>query len=124
MEAVVCMQEHSLIRFSRQSGDEIVVLLHSMVSEWLRFRLEKAVILMTLEMAVSHLMSYVESVELDSMERQEELLHMESIPRIETRIAMILSNLTFHLGNCMRTMVDGKIQRKCSSVLWLQTRRH
>ena len=34
--AMVCMQNHSLIRFSRESGDEIVVSLHYMVLEWLR----------------------------------------------------------------------------------------
>ena len=82
--AVICMQEHSLIRFSRQSGDEIAVSLHPMVSEWLRLRLEKGVLSTTLDMAASHLEIYLESAELDYPKRQEALLHMDSICRIAT----------------------------------------
>ena len=78
--AVACMQDHSLIQFSRQSGDEIVVSLHSMVSEWLRLRLEKAVFSTTLKMAASHLEMYLASV--DYVERQKALLHIDGICRI------------------------------------------
>jgi len=35
------MQEQSLIQFSRHNANEIVASLHSMVSEWLRMRLDK-----------------------------------------------------------------------------------
>ena len=85
-QAVICMQEHSLIRFSRQSGDEIVVTLHSMVSEWLRLRLEKGVLSTTLDMAASHLVIYFESAELDYPKSQEVLLHMDSICRMATDV--------------------------------------
>ena len=82
-QAVIRMQEHSLIQFSRQQ-DEIVVSLHSMVSEWLRLRLEKSVLSTTLDMAASHLEIYLESAEFDFMKAQEALLHMDSIRRIAT----------------------------------------
>jgi hypothetical protein len=39
--AIIRLQEHSLLRFSLRKGDEIVVMLHSMVSEWLRVRLDR-----------------------------------------------------------------------------------
>ena len=80
--AVICMEEHSLVRFSRQSGDEIVVLLHWMVSEWLRLRLDKSTLSTSLKMAALHLQNYVGSMELDHKYGQEALLHMDSICRI------------------------------------------
>ena len=36
--------DHSLVRFSRQSGTEIVVSLHSMFPEWLRLQLKKGML--------------------------------------------------------------------------------
>ena len=81
--AVVCMQDHSLIQILMAKwGGEIVVSLHSMVTEWLRMRIEADVLSVTLEMAASHLNIYLESAQLDYRKRQEVLLHMDNICRI------------------------------------------
>ena len=83
-QAIILMREHSLVQFSRQSGDEIVVSLHPMVSEWLRMRLEKGMLSTSLKMAALHLQNYVESVEsmgLEYVYRQEGLLHVDTICR-------------------------------------------
>ena len=79
------MQENSLVQFSRKNRDEFLVSLHSMVSEWLRMRLEKVMLSTSLKMAALHLRSYVESAELMELEyvyRQEALLHMDKICRV------------------------------------------
>ena len=81
-QAVICMEEHSLVRFSRQDGDELVLSLHSMVSEWLRLRLEKGRLLTSLKTAALHLGNYVESMNLEYIYRQEALLHVDSICRL------------------------------------------
>jgi len=61
-DSVVEMQELSLLQFSHRSGNEIVVSLHLMVSEWLRMRLDKNLQLTSLTTAVSHLERYVGSM--------------------------------------------------------------
>ena len=101
-QAVIRMQEHSLIQFSRQQ-DEIVVSLHSMVSEWLRLRLKKSVLSTTLDMAASHLETYVQSAELDFMKGQEALLHMDSICRIATAENSDIVKFYFNFGRFYRT---------------------
>ena len=80
-QAVICMEEHSLVRFSRQSGDELVLSLHSMVSEWLRLRLEKGRLWSSLKMVALHLGHYTGSTNLNYIYRQEALLHVDSICR-------------------------------------------
>ena len=80
--AVICMQDHSLIQFSRQREDEIVISLHSMVSEWLRLLLEKGALSTTLKTVASHLEIYLKSAEMDYIKRQEALLHIDGICRI------------------------------------------
>ena len=82
--AVICMQDHSLIQFSRQGGDEIVISLHSLVSDWLRLRLAKGALSTTLKMVASHLEIYVKSSELDYIQRQEALLGICRIASQET----------------------------------------
>ena len=57
-QAVILMREHSLFRFSRQGGDEIVVSLHSMGSEWLQMRLEKGMFSTSLKMAALHVRGF------------------------------------------------------------------
>ena len=94
--AVVCMQDHSLLRFSRQSGNEIAVSLHSMVS---RLRLEKGVRSTSLEMVASHLEIYLESAKLDYINRQEALLHMDSICRIAAEESNDLVKFCFTFGD-------------------------
>ena len=81
--AVIRMEEHSLVRFSRDRGDELVLSLHSMVSEWLRLRLEKGTLWTSLNVAALHLRNYAGSTELDYIYGQEALLlHMDSVCRI------------------------------------------
>ena len=58
---VVRMQEQSLIQFSRHNANEIVASLHSMVSEWLRMRLDKDLLLTFLKTTTSHLENYLNS---------------------------------------------------------------
>jgi tetratricopeptide (TPR) repeat protein len=81
---VVQMQELSLLRFSRRNADEIVVSLLSMVSEWLRTRLNKYSQFTFLSAAVSHLERYLRLTDhKDYITRQEALSHMDNICRFE-----------------------------------------
>jgi len=82
-DAVVQMQELSLLQFSHRNGNEIVVSLHSMVSEWLWMRLEKDRQSAVLAVAVSHLECYLDpEPHLDHQSRQEALSHIDTIWRI------------------------------------------
>jgi tetratricopeptide (TPR) repeat protein len=82
--AIVQMQDQSLVQFSRRNQNEIVVSLHSMVSEWLRMRLDESWLLTFLKMAASHLGSYLSSAHhSDFAIRQEALSHIDNICQLK-----------------------------------------
>jgi len=58
-DAIVKMRELSLLQISHCNESEIAVSLHSMVSEWLRMRLDKSSQPTFLNTAISHLQSYL-----------------------------------------------------------------
>jgi tetratricopeptide (TPR) repeat protein len=81
---VVRLQEQSLIQFAHRNPNEIVVSLHSMVSEWLRMRLDKDLLSTFLKTATSHLRNYLNSTARnDHSIRQEALSHIDSICQME-----------------------------------------
>jgi tetratricopeptide (TPR) repeat protein len=81
-DAVVKMQELSLLQFSRCNESEITVSLHSMVSEWLRMRLDKGPQLRFLNTAISHLECHLDSIgDSDYKTRQEGEAHLDTIWR-------------------------------------------
>ena len=61
-DAIVKMQELSLLQFSHSNESEITVSLHSMVSEWLRMRLEKSSQPTFLNAAISHMKCHLRSM--------------------------------------------------------------
>ena len=80
--AVVEMQELSLLQFSHRNENEITVSLHSMVSEWLRVRLEKSLQPAFLTTVISHLELYVDSIDdSDYTTWQEAQSHIDTIWR-------------------------------------------
>ena len=80
-DAVVKMQEVSLLRFS-YNKDEITVSLHSLVSEWLRMRVDKDSQCAFLDAGISHLKCHLESLgHSDYKTRQEGLAHLDTIWR-------------------------------------------
>ena len=82
-DAIVKMQELSLLQFSLNES-EITVSLHSMVSEWLRMRLDKSLQPIFLNAAISHLDSYLNSLDSigsDHKTRQEGQAHLDTIWR-------------------------------------------
>src|SRR5260221_558986 len=79
-DAVVKMQELSLLQFSHNNESEIAVSLHSMVSEWLRMRLDKSSQHTFLNAAVSHLICHLDSIgDSDHRTRQEGQAHLDTI---------------------------------------------
>jgi tetratricopeptide (TPR) repeat protein len=81
-DAIVEMQELSLLQFSHCNEDEITVSLHSLVSEWLRMRLDKGSLPTFLSIAISHLKCYLDSIgHSDHKTREEGLAHLETISR-------------------------------------------
>jgi tetratricopeptide (TPR) repeat protein len=81
-DAVVKMQELSLLQFSQCNENEIAVSLHSLVSEWLRMRLDKGSQLTFLTTAISHLKCYLDSIgHSDHKTRQEGQAHLDTIWR-------------------------------------------
>jgi tetratricopeptide (TPR) repeat protein len=81
-DAVVKMQELSLLQFSHCNENEITVSLHSLVSDWLRMRLDKDSQPIYLNTAVSHLKRYLASIgHSDHKTRQEGLAHLDTIWR-------------------------------------------
>ena len=87
--AVVHMQEQLLVQFSHRNPNEIVVSLHSMVSEWLRMWLDKDSLLIFLKTATSHLQNY-----LDSTPRNDYAMGQEALAHIDT----ICQMEEFHIG--------------------------
>jgi tetratricopeptide (TPR) repeat protein len=78
--AISQMQELSLIRFSHRGPNELVVSLHSMVSEWLRMRLDENTQSSFFTIAISHLENYVHLTQHDDYtSRQETLSHIDTI---------------------------------------------
>src|SRR5258705_4860245 len=75
----VKMQELSLLQFSHCNENEITVSLHSVVSEWLRMRLDKGSQATFLKAAVSHLECHLESLHTDYKTRQEGQAHLDTI---------------------------------------------
>ena len=61
-DAIVKMQELSLLQFSQCNESGITVSLHSMVSEWLRMRLDESLQPTFLNTAISHLEFHLGSV--------------------------------------------------------------
>jgi tetratricopeptide (TPR) repeat protein len=79
-DAVVQMQELSLLQFSYDDQDEIVVSLHTMVSEWLRIRCDDGSRRSRLTEAVGHLRTYLDTpMHLYYESRQEVLSHIDAI---------------------------------------------
>jgi len=79
-DAMVKMQELSLLQFSHSNESEITVSLHSMVSEWLRMRVEKSSQPTFLEAAISHLKCHLKSIgDSDYKTRQEGQAHLDTI---------------------------------------------
>jgi tetratricopeptide (TPR) repeat protein len=81
-DVVMQMQELSLVQISHRNPNEIVVSLHSMVSEWLRMRLDENAQSLFLTAAISHLENYLNSTEYiyhGHTTRQEALLHLDTI---------------------------------------------
>jgi hypothetical protein len=96
-DAIVKMQ--SLLQFSHRNESEISVSLHSMVSEWLRMRLDKTSQTTFLTAVISHLESHVRSIgHSDHKTRQEGLAHLDTIWRgVES------SNLDDHFSEARMT---------------------
>jgi len=85
-DAVVKMQELSLLQFWYNNEGEITVSLHSMVSEWLRMRLDKGsqptFLTSFLNTAISHLECHLHSISDGDYEtRQEGQAHLDTIWR-------------------------------------------
>jgi len=81
-DVVVKMQELSLLQFSQCNENEITVSLHSMVSEWLRMRLDEDSQSAYLNTAISHLECHLRSVgDSDYKTRQEGQAHLDTIWR-------------------------------------------
>ena len=81
-EAIVKMQELSLLQFSHNNESEIAVSLHSMVSEWLRMRLDRSSQHTFLNTAVSHLICHLKCIgDSDYKTRQEGQSHLDTIWR-------------------------------------------
>jgi len=81
-DAVVKMQELSLLQFSYGNESEITVSLHSMVSEWLRMRLDKGSQPTFLNAAISHLECHLGSIgNSDYKTRQDGQAHLDTIWR-------------------------------------------
>jgi hypothetical protein len=79
-DAVMQMQELSLLQFLRRNGDEIVVSLHPMISAWLYMRLTKDRQFTFFATAALHLESYLDSTDAyDHSSRQEALPHIDNI---------------------------------------------
>jgi len=81
-DAIVKMQELSLLQFSHTNESEITVSLHSMVSEWLRKRLDKGSQPTFLNTAISHLECHLDCIgDSDHKTRQEGQAHLDTIWR-------------------------------------------
>jgi len=81
-DAIVKMRELSLLQFSHCNESEITVSLHSMVSEWLRMRLDKSSQPTFLNTGISHLQSHLNSIgHSDHKTRQEGQAHLDTIWR-------------------------------------------
>jgi tetratricopeptide (TPR) repeat protein len=81
-DAMVKMQELSLLQFSHCNENEITISLHSLVSEWLRMRLDKGSQRTFLGAAISHLKCYLDSIgNSDHKTRQEGQAHLDTIWR-------------------------------------------
>src|SRR5258705_173599 len=82
-DAIVKMQELSLLQFSYWNESEITISLHSMVSEWLRIRLDKSSQRTFLTDAISHLRCHILSIghHSDHKTRQEGRAHLDTIWR-------------------------------------------
>ena len=81
-DAIVKMQELSLLQFSQCNESGITVSLHSMVSEWLRMRLDESLQPTFLNTAISHLEYHLRSIgNSDHETRQEGQAHLDTIWR-------------------------------------------
>jgi len=81
-DAIVKMQELSLLQFSHCNESEIAVSLHPMVSEWLRMRLDKSSQSTFLNTAISYLQSHLGSIgHSDHKIRPEAQAHLDTIWR-------------------------------------------
>jgi len=81
-DAMVKMRELSLLQFSHCNENEITVSLHSMLSEWLRMRLDKSSQSTYLTTSISNLKAYLESIRhSDHKTRQEGQAHLDTLWR-------------------------------------------
>ena len=112
--AMIRMQEHSLIRFSRQSDGQILVSLYSMVSEWLRLRLEKGVLLTT-KWRLRIWRFTLNQQNSTTFSSRGALLHMDNICRIATDD---IAKFCFMFGQ-----IYPKHDRLETSALWLELSR-
>jgi hypothetical protein len=127
--AIMRLQEHSLLRFSLRNGEEIVVTLHSLVSEWLRVRLDQKGLLSTyLQIAASHLENFLDSTDerLDYTFRRETLAHIDTIcPWNEGWDDETGSlNAVYRFGRFYRETLDCKMRRGCTILHWPDSIRH
>jgi len=118
-DAVVKMQELSLLQFSHCNDGEITVSLHSMVSEWLRMRLDKDSQSTYLNTAISYLESHLRSIgDSDYKTRQEGQAHLDIIWRdvesFDLGDDFLKAHVTF--GNFYRDqgrLKDAEMMYKC-----------
>ena len=81
-DAIVKMQELSLLQFSQCNENEITISLHSVVSEWLRMQLGEDSQRRFLYTAISHLKCHLRSIgDSDHKTRQEGQAHLDTIRR-------------------------------------------
>jgi len=81
-DAIAKMQELSLLQFSHSDENEITISLHSMVSEWLRIRLDKSSQRTFLTAAILHLEYHLLSIrDSDHKTRIEGQAHLDTIWR-------------------------------------------
>src|SRR5260221_232550 len=81
-DAIAKMQELSLLQFSHSAENEITISLHSMVSEWLRIRLDKSSQPTFLAAAILHLEYHLLSIgDSDHKTRFEGQAHLDTIWR-------------------------------------------
>jgi hypothetical protein len=82
-DAILKMQDLSLVRFSHRGSNEIVLSLHLMVSEWLRMHLDENSQSSFFATAVSHLEDYLDStIHNHYTARQEAVSHIDAICQV------------------------------------------
>src|SRR5260221_6703024 len=99
-DAIAKMQELSLLQFSHSDENEITISLHSMVSEWLRIRLDKSSQSSFLAATILHLKYHLLSIgDCDHKTRLEGQAHLDTIwrrmERFNIRDHLLDARITF-----------------------------